>query len=382
MGGPATITASVRGLDPAAIPGAPSGLTGRISLEATAAASRADLAALEGTVAFPELQVAFNGLTLAQQEPTAIAIGSGVARVERFALSGSGGSLAASGTVGLTGSRPVDLDVDGSMAIAALSSLTNRVRTEGTARLTVTAPGMVTAPELNGTVDLADATLVSDEPNIAAENITARGQLAGSRLELTSPNADVNGGTLDGSGTVTSARERERHRPAVRGVATSPYDAPPISAVSASTLRDAPRRDILVPVSDERGQTADINFDEGLLAAINARPALDSLKRAIRCSNGSVLTRGRHGGASAGGEHLAHAEVDVDVRVGHAYEPGLTGRLNLREGAEITLNEQLTRPSARHHSWTNVASFLVDLLLSTTAGNYDVRIAVTGEPAD
>ena len=39
--------------------------------------------------------------------------------------------------------------------------------------------------------------------------------------------------------------------------------------------------------------------------------------------------------------NLARAEVDADLRVvGTPYEPGLTGRLTLLEGGEITLNER------------------------------------------
>ena len=81
--------------------------------------------------------------------------------------------------------------------------------------------------------------------------------------------------------------------------------------------------------------------------------------------------------------NLAHAEVDVDLRVvGTPYEPGLTGRLNLLEGAEITLNER------RYEAERGIITFVderrivpsFDLLLNTTAGNYDITVAVTGEP--
>ena len=81
--------------------------------------------------------------------------------------------------------------------------------------------------------------------------------------------------------------------------------------------------------------------------------------------------------------NLAQAEVEADLRlVGTPYEPGLTGRLNLLEGAEITLNER------RYEAERGVITFVderrivpsFDLLLNTTAGNYDITVAVTGEP--
>jgi outer membrane protein assembly complex protein YaeT len=378
MRGPATITASVRGLHPAAIPGAPVGLSGRISLDAKVAATRADLAALEGTIVFPELQIGFNGLTLDQKEPMTVALASGVARVERFELSGSAGSLTGSGTVGLTESRPLNLDVEGSLELAALSSLTRRVRSEGTAWLSV-----------NATADLAWGTLVSDEPNVAAENIDAHLVFVGSRIELTSLYADLNGGTLYGYGTVSLREGTLRDIDAEFTAKDFAYDAPlDLRSLSDATIRLTPRGDeILVSgqvTVHEAGQTADLNFDEGLLAAITARPSLDlteardPLLERIRFNinvdtSTPILVK----------NNLAQAEVDVDVRVvGTPYEPGLTGQLNLLQGAQITLNER------KYEAERGVITFLderrivpsFDLLLSTTASNYDVTIAVTGEP--
>ena len=159
-GGPATFTASVVNLDPAQIPGAPEGLSGRISVDAQIAATRADLAALEGRIAFPELQVAFNGLTLAQQVPSIVRIAGGTATVDALNLSGSVGTLAATGTVGLIGSRPVDVGLSGDMNIAVVSMFTDVVRAEGDTRLQVAVRGTADAPELNGFVDLTNASFV------------------------------------------------------------------------------------------------------------------------------------------------------------------------------------------------------------------------------
>src|SRR5215471_1240178 len=145
---------SVRDLDPATIPRAPAGLTGRVSLEIEASAANADPGALEGRVDFQELEVAFNKLTLAQHAPSRIRIGSGAATVERLALAGSAGTVVASGTVGLAGQQSVDLKVDGTLHAAVVSALTAKVRTDGTVKWTLAAHGSARAPELSGSVDL------------------------------------------------------------------------------------------------------------------------------------------------------------------------------------------------------------------------------------
>ena len=193
-GGPATVTASVVNLDPAQIPGAPEGLSGRISVDAQIAATRADLAALDGRIAFPELQLAFNGLTLAQQAPSIVRIAGGTATVDTFNLSGSVGSLAATGTVGLLGSRPVDVALNGNLNIAVVSMFTDVVRAEGDTRLQVAVRGTADAPELNGFMDLTNASFVVEEPGIAAEDVTGRVELAGRRISLSRLTGSVNGG--------------------------------------------------------------------------------------------------------------------------------------------------------------------------------------------
>jgi outer membrane protein assembly factor BamA len=132
--------------------------------------------------------------------------------------------------------------------------------------------------------------------------------------------------------------------------------------------------------------TGDINFDTGLLAAINARrsldlteerdPFLERLRFDVNVNTASPILIDNN---------LARAEARAMVRVvGTPYEPGLTGQLTLLEGGEIRLNER------RYEVDRGIITFLderrifpsFDLQLSTTAGNYDVTIDVTGTPGD
>ena len=192
--GAATFTASLAGLDLAAVPGAPRGLSGRISLAAEGAAARADLAALEGRISFPDLQVDFSGLTLAQQQPTVVGIAGGVATLEPTTLTGTAGTLSTSGTVGLAGERPIAVAAEGTVNLGAVNTLTEAVHAEGDLTLRLGARGTVANPEVDGTLELADGAFAVDEPQVAAENVVARIELAGRSVNVATLTADVNGG--------------------------------------------------------------------------------------------------------------------------------------------------------------------------------------------
>jgi hypothetical protein len=92
-------------------------------------------------ITFPELDLAFGGLTLTQQQLSSISIASGGATVERLDLEGSAGRVKAAGRVGLVGERPLDLNVDGTLNVAAVSVLLNKLRAEGDTALSLHARG-------------------------------------------------------------------------------------------------------------------------------------------------------------------------------------------------------------------------------------------------
>ena len=233
---------------------------------------------------------------------------------------------------------------------------------------------------------------VSDEPNVAAENINAHVDLEGRRIVLTRLEADVNGGTLNGIGRRDARRgHAQRHRPRdhdqrhrLRRAARSPQH------LGLDHHRSPKNGDEIVVSGqvtiDEAGLTGDINFDTGLLAAMTARRKLDLTEE-----RNPLLERVRFNidvntaTPILVDNNLARAEIEADLHVvGTPYETGLLGELTLLEGSEIRLNER------RYEAERGVITFAderrifpsFDLLLNTTAGNYDITIAVTGTPGD
>jgi len=390
-GGPASFRASVVGLDPATVPSAPAGLGGRVSVALEGSAERPDLAALDGTLTFSELRLTFKELDLAQRQPSRIRAAAGVIGVEELDVSGSAGTLRARGDVGMMGARPVNLSVDGAFDTAVLATITDAVRTEGKASLHVSATGTLDAPNLDGALTLSDVMVAVDEPEIAAGGLSARLDLDGERITLSSLNAELNGGSLKGSGSLTIGRggiadvdmRLETHDVA--------FDAPlDLRSLTDSTIRVTERDgDFLVNgkvTIREAGLTSDINFDTGLLATLNAPRSLDLTESRNPLLERVMLNvQVQTATPIVVDNNLARAEVRTNLRVlGTPYETGLSGNLNVLEGGEITLNER------RYTVERGTVTFLeerrivpsFDLRLSTTAGHYDVVVAVNGEPGN
>lgn len=390
-GGPATLNATVTGLDPAAIPGAPEGVTGRISSEVKVEASRPDLAAANGSIAFRELRVGLSGLTLAQQGETTFTVSSGRLAIDHFDLGGTAGTLTASGTVGLDAPRALDVSVDGGLNIAAVSMVTDQVMAEGDSTIALRARGTLANPDLQGHLALSDGTIVIDEPGIAAEAVTARIELNGRRVTLAALDADVNGGRLTGSGGMAIAAGGLRDVNVELAARDFAFDAPlDLRSLSDSDIRITSQDDDILVAGQvtiqEAGLTGDINFDTGLLATIRARPPLELtpqrsplLERVLLDVDVDTAT------PVLVDNNLARAEVTTDVRVvGTPYETGLIGRVTVLQGGEVTLNER--RYEIERGQMTFIEERRIfpsfDLQMSTEAGSYDVTLAVAGEPGN
>src|SRR5262249_53926442 len=149
---------------------------------------------------------------------------------------------------------------------------------------------------------------------------------------------EVNGGNLEASGSVTLGNGSISDVDLQVSVNGFAYDAPlDLRSLSDMTIRLTRRGDEFLVAGQgtitEAGLTADINFDEGLFAAIKAprtvdltrarNPLLDRVRFNIEVDTATpVLIE----------NNLARAEIDADLRVvGTPYEPGLTGRMTLAE---------------------------------------------------
>lgn len=404
--GAATVRASVKGLDLATVPGAPERLRGTISMDADLNAPRPDVAALTGRVTFPELSLAFDQLTLAQQGVSTLAIDRGELRVERFALDGTAGKVDVTGSAGLIAPKALAITARANLNAGALSTFTESVRAAGRAAVEIAASGTIDAPQLKGFAELTNGRLLLDEPQVAATGLQARVDFTPTLVTLTRLDGSLNGGTIAGSGSValegTTPRNLDLRLKATEIALDTPLNLRSLSnadirvtqrAADASTPPppgedEAPPEIVvggLVTIA-EAGLTDNINLDAGIFQVLTAPPSLDLTE-----SRSALLERVRFDVQIKTetpiviDNNLARGEIEADLRLlGTPYETGLSGRLDVTEGSELLLNER------RYAVNRGVVTFIddrriapsVDLQLETSARKYDITIAATGTPDD
>jgi hypothetical protein len=389
--GPATFRVDLEAFDPGVLPGVPSGLHGEVRARLEGVAPAADASALEATAVFETLRLSLGTLDIAQEQPVGVRIVDGRATLDPVRLSGTAGTLDVGGSVGLVGDRPLDLETSGALEVAALAALVETGRGDGTLTLDLRARGTAASPALSGFLEIEDGTFTSDTPELAARRVQVRLDVADRRIEVTRLSAELNGGTLESSGWLALGEGTIQEldlQLATRGFA---YDAPlDLRSLSDADLRIVDRAGDLVVEGtvtiEEGGLTGDINFDTAVLDAALRPRRLD-----LTTPRNPLLERVRFDVAAVTEQpilldnNLATGEVDFDVRVlGSPYETGLTGRLDLRPGAVVALNErryEVDRGIIRFTGETEIVPQF-DLQLQTSVSRFDVTLAITGTPGD
>lgn len=387
--GPAQFTAELRDVDLGTLHALPEDVSGTVSARLEASASRPELEAVTGKLTFPTLRFQYRTVKMEQKGTSEIALANGTARVEQFTLAGPGTELTLAGTAGLMGARPLDLRLEGSTNVALLAAFADDMRAEGATKLQIALTGTATQPKARGFVELADATVSMRQPRIGIEGLDLRVDLDGTRATISRLDGSLNGGTLSGGGTVDVAGGNFRTSDlAVK--ATDVYLDFPEGLKTLSdielTARNGSNGTVVLGgqvVVQDGGFTDDLNFDRGLLAVLNGDRGVDFKQERSPLLEKLMFNIGvRTVNPIVVNNNLAQAELTADLRVlGNRYEPGLSGRVTLEEGSTLRLQEREYVVERGVITFTNERRIepLMDILATTQASGYDVRLQISGE---
>jgi autotransporter translocation and assembly factor TamB len=324
----------------------PANTDGTISVRIDAQAQRNDISSVQLKVSFPDLKFNAGTFELAQVGESSIEIQNGIASVRQFELKGPKTSVQLSGTTRLT-DRFLDIHLKGDSDAAVLALFSKAAKGVGTARLNVDVGGSVEEPKVNGFIEIQDGQAQVDTPRLAAENIQLRLDLTGDSVEVTRLEGNVNGGTVKSEGHVGLFNSRRGEVSlSVSGEGIYMEFPKGLKTVSNAQFRidgTYPAIRISGKIEVEEGAyTEPLTVGRGLMKYFSGEPkVVTAANEASDLKDTRLDIALRTLSPIEVKNNIAQGEFDAELRLlGTVEEPGLTGKIEVDEGATLYLRER------------------------------------------
>jgi outer membrane protein assembly factor BamA/autotransporter translocation and assembly factor TamB len=343
-----------------------------------------------GRVVVERAQVDTAGVEVRQRRPSAFSIANGVVTLDDVEWEAAGSAIRAEGQVDLSSGTPaLSLNARGVAVLRVLSAFVPALAFDGTAGVDVRLGGTASNPDLSGTVDLQQAEIALASPRVLVSDLNGTVALSGNRIELRGLTGTANGGALvvDGgvllTGTAVGTGEVSLQAQNVALEFPSGLRSEIDALVTLDLDRDPP--ELFGDVRVLRGSyTEPISLAALAGAAAEAAPrppgaasALDDVRLNVAVTTVEDLLMDNNYGRLDGG---------VDVRVvGTAGQPGLTGRVALREGGRVYAAGRTFTLTRGTVTFTELDRIEPELDLQaetrvTSGGVGDVTLTVQGTP--
>src|SRR5215510_107544 len=384
---PARLSVEVQQFKLSALTQSPQNADATVSLKIEAAASRPEIDAVEARLTFPELRLNAGVYSLEQVGTSTIAVRDGVASVEQFELKGPQTNIHLAGNAALRESGLIDVTIDGNTDAAVIALFDSDVKATGDTRLNVSVSGTMRQPNLNGFIELQNGQGQIPDPRIAAENLKLRLDLSRNEIKLTRLEGSLNGGSIKGEGHV-SLSEDQTSAAELRVTAEGVYLEFPTGLRTVSNaklnLEGDLRRLLLSGKIDvtEGTYTDRLTIERGLFrylesdqstVILNEQPSLLSrtqLDVGLRTLSPLFLNN-----------NIARANINAELRVlGTLEQPGLTGKIDLEEGAQINLRERKYSVDRGVITFTNERAIepILDIAATTKVSGHDITMQISG----
>jgi outer membrane protein assembly complex protein YaeT len=202
VGRPAHLSARLGGMQFA---GDRSSLNLDAAIEAEAPAF--SLSALRATAELRNVDLKGKQNELHQDSPIRFSLNQSVVRMENLNLRAGNSSLTGSGSLDLTGSFPVRLQLAGATDLAVLAALIPSTDAAGALNMDLNVAGTLRDPQTKGFIELDSASLTLEKVPIQARNTHLRAELDKDRITLRQFTGNLNGGTFEGGGDFRIGRE-------------------------------------------------------------------------------------------------------------------------------------------------------------------------------
>ena len=177
--------------------------SGQTELHATLHGPLKNKKLLEAHATIPVLKLAYGSdIQLAATAPIKVDYKDGIVDVQRSAIKGTGTDIQFQGHVPTTGNAPMSVLLLGSLDLHIAQLFDPDLRTGGQIKFNVNSYGATHAPGVEGTIDIVNASFASPDLPVGLQNANGTLALTKDRLNITSFQGQVGGGTLAAQGGV------------------------------------------------------------------------------------------------------------------------------------------------------------------------------------
>ncbi|HTU36352.1 MAG TPA: translocation/assembly module TamB domain-containing protein, partial [Candidatus Acidoferrum sp.] len=183
----------------------PPGLKGQIELHATLHGPLKQPKQMEAQVKIPAFGISYDAVHLSLAAPMDMHYVNGLITVSRTEMKGTDTELVLQGAIPLKSTRPMNLSVNGSVDLGLLQAFGVGIRSKGRATLHLVAQGQVSHPKMNGELQIAGGSFLSDTLPIFVESLNGAIRITERRVEIQQLQGTVGGGNVSITGFVAYA---------------------------------------------------------------------------------------------------------------------------------------------------------------------------------
>ena len=315
-------------------------------------------------------------------EPVRFEVADQTVLIESFHLAGSGTDFTAHGRAHLTGTKEIDLSLDGSVNMTLLQSLNPKILARGTLGINLNASGTLAEPVLQGRLDVKNTFVSHNDFPSGLSDLNGELLFDRNRIQIEKLSGTTGGGTvaLTGSATyqagtllidlgATAQGVRLRYPPGVSSTANADLR---LTGTSNAALLSG---DVVVTkLAVTPGFDFGAYIEKSKQGVVFAQS--DSLASRLRMDVHVVTTPELQMQTA-----VARLSGNADLRVrGTADRPAILGRVEVLEG-EISFNGTKYRLERGDVTFSNPAKTqpVIDLQASTRVRDYDITVRFRGD---
>ncbi len=363
-------------------------IEGTFSAHATANLPEFTLEAMDGEVVLDEAALNMSFIPVAQQRPSRVTFAKGVFTAADITWNIADSPLTITGTATVKAGEEtaLDLGIKGKSDLRVLSAFVPTVGFDGIGDIDAKVTGTLDAPRVNGTVNLEDAEVAIADPRLVISDVSGPITLSGDTIAVENLGGSANGGNLlmDGrlqimglelSGGILNIQAQGVAMEYPRGLRTEinallafrPQGLSPTLTGDVRVLQGSYTEAITLAALATRGGSV-----APALGIADEPSYLDRMRLNVSVTTEEDIVMDNNYG---------RLEAGASMRlVGTVAEPGMEGRITLREGGQLFIAGRTFRVTRGGISFTDLRRIEpeFDIAAETSVNGRDVTMTLTG----